>query len=214
MSRAPFVFFHPSNLLTYASVVFAWAAVVQAIGGAPGSLIGGCLLLSAVCDMLDGRFARFSERWWRRDPSQRNFGVQIDSLADAVTFGLAPATIVVLRAITRGPLTSALIAVALAYVLCVLTRLGQFNVALLERWEGASRGFIGLPTTYAGLAWGIWFGFAVPGGSSGYGVLIGLSLLMILPLPIPRPRGWLFVLIVGSALLLATALMATKGVGA
>jgi CDP-diacylglycerol--serine O-phosphatidyltransferase len=204
--RAPFAFFHPSNLLTYLSVTFAWAAVVQGAGRGSDRLVGGCLILAAVCDMLDGRFARFSERWFARDASHRSFGVQIDSLADAVAFGAAPATLALLRVPSDPIFATALIIVALVYLLCVLTRLGQFNVAILERWEGASARFIGLPTTYAGLVWGLWFAFS--GRSSpGYGVFLGLGLLMVSPIPIPRPRESLFWAIVTAGFALGGGLL-------
>lgn len=206
--RAPYAFFHPSNLLTYASVTFAWAAVIQAMGGGVDSVVGGCLIVSSVCDMLDGRFARFSERWFPRDASHRSFGVQIDSLADAVSFGLVPVVLVLMRA-SPSPFSTALTLLSLIYLLCVLTRLGQFNVAVLERWEGASYRFIGLPTTYVGLIWGLWFAFSAPGPSTSREQLIlgALSFLMVAPIPIPRPRGAAFVVLIAASLGLAAAFL-------
>lgn len=86
------------------------------------------------CDIMDGRIAR-----WAKATS--SFGVEFDSLADLVSFGLAPAILMyqmVLHTMNRPGL-----AIALFFVLAGALRLARFNV---KTHEGESSGnFVGLP---------------------------------------------------------------------
>ena len=92
-----------------------------------------CIVVAHVCDGLDGRIAR-----WTHTESQ--FGVEYDSLADLVAFGVAPGILAYRWALepwgTWGWLAASL------FVACGALRLARFNVqtALVEK-----RTFIGLP---------------------------------------------------------------------
>src|SRR5688572_15399467 len=79
-------FFHVSNAVTYVSVLSAGMAALAMLNLASPELAGYFLVLSTVADMLDGKFARLFDR----TADQKSFGVQIDSLADAVAFGAVP----------------------------------------------------------------------------------------------------------------------------
>src|SRR5204863_51229 len=83
MRKSASAYFHPSNAVTYLSLLAGLLAVVTAKEWRSWSAAGGLLALSALADTLDGRFARL----FRRDSDQQRFGVELDSLADAVTFG-------------------------------------------------------------------------------------------------------------------------------
>ncbi|WP_263850158.1 CDP-alcohol phosphatidyltransferase family protein [Ligilactobacillus ruminis] len=48
-----------------------------------------CLLLSGICDTFDGKIAQTKER----TQHEKRFGIQLDSLADTVCFGVLPATV-------------------------------------------------------------------------------------------------------------------------
>jgi CDP-diacylglycerol--serine O-phosphatidyltransferase len=95
------------------------------------------ILLAQVCDMLDGRIAR-----WSRSTS--SFGVQYDSLADLVAFGVAPGFLVYTWALRPWGRWGWL--AALAYVVCAALRLARFNVQVgtVEK-----RHFVGLPSPAA-----------------------------------------------------------------
>ena len=93
-------------------------------------------------DMLDGRAAR----WLGADS---RFGAQLDSLADLVSFGLAPAVVVYTWSLSEmdGPGWIA----ALVFCACSAIRLARFNVES-ARDEGATHSypyFVGLPTPAA-----------------------------------------------------------------
>jgi CDP-diacylglycerol--serine O-phosphatidyltransferase len=91
--------------------------------------------LSLTCDALDGRVAR---RLGVASP----LGGELDSLADAVSFGVAPALIV----LEAGGATVLAAAAALAHLAATLYRLARFNTQN-DPSPGAHRSFLGLPCT-------------------------------------------------------------------
>jgi CDP-diacylglycerol---serine O-phosphatidyltransferase len=113
------------------------------------------LIGAMVCDALDGRVAR-------RTGQASKFGEQLDSLADMVSFGAAPAlmmTTLVHREITQwgyAPLHfehfgQVTVFIAVIYTCCAALRLARFNVeASLD--EAAHQGFKGLPSPGAAAA--------------------------------------------------------------
>jgi CDP-diacylglycerol--serine O-phosphatidyltransferase len=90
-------------------------------------------------DMFDGRVARLTK-------TQSEFGVQLDSLADLVSFGAAPA--VLLYKWMLGDLGFAGVLIGFAYTACGALRLARFNV-LAAREPGSSKHFVGLPIPLA-----------------------------------------------------------------
>ncbi len=134
---------------TAAEVLTRNSELLEAI--APSYLAVGvwALLAAMTCDALDGRVAR-------RTGAASAFGVQLDSLADIVSFGVAPAMLMmtmVRREFMQWSgeplgvhrLAQATALIALIYVCCAALRLARFNVeASLE--EAAHRGFRGLPS--------------------------------------------------------------------
>ncbi|MHC4592170.1 MAG: CDP-alcohol phosphatidyltransferase family protein [Planctomycetota bacterium] len=112
-----------------------------AMNGRPG--LGALMIVAAVLlDSLDGVLARSFG-------ADSDFGAQLDSLADVVSFGVAPAVLV-------GSLLPAAglhvgWAVAVAYALCAAWRLARFNIGQASEANGHS-GFVGLPSTGAGAA--------------------------------------------------------------
>jgi CDP-diacylglycerol--serine O-phosphatidyltransferase len=109
------------------------------------SFVAACylILLAMVFDALDGRLARFARH-------TTDFGGQLDSLADAVSFGAAPAFLALQVFKLEGPVTvlplSRLVwAVGAIYFSCALIRLARFNVSN-EHGEQAHMSFLGLPS--------------------------------------------------------------------
>ena len=79
------------------------------------------IVFAAILDALDGRVARFLK-------SSSSFGEQLDSLADFVNFGVAPALVLYLW--TLNELRSFGWIVALIFAICGCLRLARFNVML------------------------------------------------------------------------------------
>jgi phosphatidylserine synthase len=125
--RAPVHDLHASNLLTYGSIAAALGAIAASRGAGHLSLSGALLALAVIFDTFDGGFARR----FARDDRQRQIGGQIDSLVDAVVFGLTP--IVVLAGLPDSPAAAAAgwwwwWSAAFIYLLSAVTRLGAFTV--------------------------------------------------------------------------------------
>jgi len=141
---------------------------------------GLLIALSAFSDTFDGKFARrFS-----RTEEEKTFGVQLDSLVDAVSFGVVPVICLSSLVSIDSRLTWILwLGASFLYLLCALTRLGFYN---LHHAEGS--GFIGLPTTLAALVWSTLFLFH-PSVALVIPLLAGLGLAMVSAVPIARPRG-------------------------
>ncbi|MBI3862677.1 MAG: CDP-diacylglycerol--serine O-phosphatidyltransferase [Planctomycetia bacterium] len=101
------------------------------------------IFLAMVFDMLDGRAAR-----WAKQTSE--FGAQLDSLCDAVSFGVAPAVILIkFTAESEPPMLVArlLWVIAVLFVVCAILRLARFNVETDE--EDTHEYFSGLPSPAA-----------------------------------------------------------------
>lgn len=102
----------------------------------------GSIVSAMVFDMLDGRAARSLG-------ADTRFGAQLDSLADLVSFGVAPGVLIYLWSLERMG-TAGWIA-ALIFCICSAIRLARFNVQSV-RDEGSSEHnpyFTGLPTPAA-----------------------------------------------------------------
>ncbi|WP_119352725.1 CDP-diacylglycerol--serine O-phosphatidyltransferase [Azohydromonas sediminis] len=124
------------NLFTVAALFGGFYGIVMAINGRfEQSAIG--IFAAMVLDSLDGRVARLTN-------TQSAFGEQMDSLADMVSFGAAPAVIVYVWALS-GLGKLGWIA-AFIYCACAALRLARFNTnigVVDKRW------FQGLPSPAA-----------------------------------------------------------------
>ena len=177
---APFTAFHRANALTYASLIAAVAALAAAAGGhAPAA--GALVALAVVADTFDGLFARRFARTER----EQSFGVQLDSLSDAIAFGIAPSLCVVLLA---PPPAAPWVAIGwwlacATSAACAITRLAFYNVT-----RGSAHGFIGLPVPVAALIWSSVLLLEPDRGASAV-VMLLTAAAMVAPLRLPRPTG-------------------------
>jgi CDP-diacylglycerol--serine O-phosphatidyltransferase len=117
------------------------------------AMAGYMILLAMIADVLDGRLARMSK-------NTSSFGGQLDSLCDIISFGAAPAFLmlkVLEYKLTSDPEQSLSLATflqrfiwltAAAYISCAAIRLARFNVEN-EEDESAHMSFVGLPTPAA-----------------------------------------------------------------
>jgi CDP-diacylglycerol--serine O-phosphatidyltransferase len=135
--------FHLADLLTLANGSCGVAAVFGAINFVESStdarlLCGAAALvpLALLFDVLDGRVAR-----WRHQSSP--LGRELDSLADLISFGVAPAAIAYAAGL-RTPLDQVILTY---FVICGLSRLARYNVTAedLSRHTGKVDYFEGTP---------------------------------------------------------------------
>ncbi len=106
------------NLLTTANLFCGFYAIVAAI---QGQFLKGAIaiMLAAIFDGLDGKIARVTQTVSR-------FGLEYDSLSDAISFGVAPGILVYLWALQPFGRLGWL--AALVFVACGTLRLARFNV--------------------------------------------------------------------------------------
>lgn len=103
-----------------------------------------CLMFSGFCDMFDGKVARTKKN---RKEEEKHFGIQLDSLADLVCFGVLPSIIGFKLGVCKW-----FIPIIVFYPLAALIRLAYFNVLeIMRKGDGPVKEYIGLPVTSAAL---------------------------------------------------------------
>lgn len=129
--------YNPSIILTYISVFSALYGIVCMMSGKAENMLLPiiALVVSGVCDMFDGAVARKC----KRTEVEKEFGIQLDSLADTVAFVVYPA--VMLLYWTNYHIVA--IIISFFYAFTGIMRLGWFNVTTEEN-HGV---FQGIPVT-------------------------------------------------------------------
>ena len=155
------------SLCTLANLFCGYACVVYAMRGefaTAAPLIG----IAVVLDMLDGRIARMTG-------TASEFGVQFDSMADVVSFGMAPATLAFAWGLS--PLGRLGWAAAFLFVAAAALRLARFNV---QTASVDKRYFVGMPSPAAAGVVAATV-FAYPAGFSEPHFAAPLVLLVVVP---------------------------------
>jgi CDP-diacylglycerol--serine O-phosphatidyltransferase len=184
--------FHQRNALTYVGLMLGCGAVSAALSHY-AAIAGALVALAVIADTFDGRFSRlFSTRGI--EPA---VGVQLDSLCDGCTFGMAP--VVCTAALAVQTHAGALVWMAgCIYVTSALTRLAFFNVT-----HDGIQGFVGIPAPVAALIWSTALCFTSSPFTLAI-VLLATAVGMISAVRIPRPVGaWLGVFALWPVLVVA-----------
>lgn len=120
------------NLFTSLNVFCGFFAVILSIEG-NFRLAASVIVIAGLCDGLDGKIARATR-------TSSRFGVEYDSLADLVSFGIAPALMFYLWAMT--PLGRLGWLAGFLFTICGALRLARFNT---QSGTGSNEFFVGLP---------------------------------------------------------------------
>lgn len=122
------------SLFTCANMTCGYLSILASINGS-FTKASWLLILAIVFDILDGRVARMTK-------TTSEFGVQLDSLSDLVSFGFAPS--IMMYQLVLNTMGRIGIAIAVLFTLCSALRLAKFNV---EAQKGiVHKTFMGLPT--------------------------------------------------------------------
>lgn len=163
-SQASKIYLLP-NLFTAGNLFFGFLAIKNCIQARYGMMTGEStsdpnvlyrqavlfILGGMLCDSLDGRVARLGGR-------ESLFGKEFDSIADIVTFGMAPSLMVLFLILNPGQneafYTKAGFFLAFIYLLCAGVRLARFNVIThpaihSKKLAKADGDFLGLPVPAA-----------------------------------------------------------------
>ena len=130
------------NILTLAGVCLGISSIKFSIDG-NYSLAVTLILLAAILDALDGRVARLIK-------GTSDFGKELDSLTDFVSFGIAPVLILYFWELNKyGKLGWA---IALIFSVCCVLRLARFNLTKNDgQNEWKQNFFEGIPSPVGGL---------------------------------------------------------------
>ncbi len=174
------------SAFTLGNLFFGIFAMVSAARG-DFAWAGWCIVFAAILDMLDGRIARFTRTGSR-------FGAELDSLVDAISFGVAPALLMYHLFLADQPWGWIL---SFVYVTAGVVRLARFNV---QQGGEAKKHFHGLPSPTAGMILATlypffthpqvegWFG-GLPQAQTAGLIMMGVALLMVSNIPYPMvPR--------------------------
>ena len=130
------------NILTLGGVCLGISSIKFSIDG-NFSLAVTLILLAAILDALDGRVARLIK-------GTSEFGKELDSLTDFVSFGIAPVLILYFWDLnTYGKLGWA---IALVYSVCCVLRLARFNLTKIDNQQVWKNNFFeGIPSPAGGV---------------------------------------------------------------
>ena len=134
------------SFFTLASLFFGiWSIVLAAQGDFYRA--SWWIVIAGACDMMDGLSARMGNLGSR-------FGAELDSLADLVSFGVAPSLLLYFLQFARlGPFAWLFL---YGFVVCAALRLARFNV---QTGEEPKQRFTGLPTPAAGMTLATYYPF-------------------------------------------------------
>ncbi|PIU19461.1 MAG: CDP-diacylglycerol--serine O-phosphatidyltransferase [Elusimicrobia bacterium CG08_land_8_20_14_0_20_59_10] len=188
------------SIFTIANMAFGFFSILSA---SEGEYVRASwfLIVSYVMDMMDGRVARLVH-------GESSFGVEIDSLSDWISFGIAPAYLIYKFVLKDYGFWG--YPVAFLYVLCGALRLARYNVS--SHFGGSSKDYFqGLPIpAAAGILVSFVLAYSMIEGESGmrgikivmdrmsfvYGVvpfiMIALALLMVSSAPYAAFKGDMF----------------------
>ena len=125
------------SAFTLGNLFFGFYAIVAAFRG-DFVWAAWCIVIAWILDYLDGRVARVTR-------TGSAFGAELDSLTDAISFGVAPAMILILLYFPESDWSWV---IGFAYVAAAVVRLARFNI---EQGGEARSHFHGLPSPAAGM---------------------------------------------------------------
>ena len=179
-------FYNYTVWLTYAGAAAAVCGIFFSGGHPFWGVI--CLLFAGATDMFDGKIASTM----KRNEAEKNFGIQIDSLCDLISFGVLPVAIGYGLGLSGGFFFVS----AVLYIICAIIRLAYFNVDEIMRQKnenGSRKTYYGLPVTAAAMLFPLIYGLKDLLGAALLPVyqvaLFVVAAAFILKFKIRKPRG-------------------------
>jgi CDP-diacylglycerol--serine O-phosphatidyltransferase len=149
-----------------------------------------CFMYSGLCDMFDGLVARKMSL----NEEAQLFGVQLDSIVDIVSFGVAP-VMITFHLGFNSPIDYFLL---IFYTCCATMRLAYFNIHGCSG-EGKIKYYTGLPVTFSAMIFPLAYISIFSGNEPLFYNLIrciffAVAVMFILNIKIPKPGGIFYVL--------------------
>ena len=187
---------HKSVLITYLGVIFGVISMYFAFSKMAFAEVSYLryslifLILAGVCDMFDGKVARMC----KRTEEEKEFGIQIDSLADTVNFVVLPVVIM----LSLGMYSIIDIIIYTIFILCGISRLGFFNINATS--DAPVKYYSGLPVTTTAIIYplfGLLRGIIDENIFQIIYILVTLltAFLFVLKFKVPKFKGWFYIVI-------------------
>ena len=179
-------FWNPSVILTYLGLEISVLGMYLAARQVHVNYVFVCFIIAGICDVFDGAVARKI----KRTEEEKAFGIELDSLADVISFVVFP-IIIFCR---LGYLSVAHLVVYLLFAVAGIARLGYFNVTTADS-EGPVKHYMGLPVTYTALIFPIFYPLAalaenyVPTYYSLPICMLAVAFLEVLKVKVAKPKG-------------------------
>ena len=195
-----------SVIATYVGMLFAVAAMILTMANLYGYAMM-CFMAAGICDLFDGTIARMC----KRTEEEKNFGIQLDSLVDVVSFIARPIVFVV----KFSGISWYAIAASVMYSVFGVARLAYFNVCQEENEDKDSpiKYYVGMPVTYAALIFPAIYLLHVFLADTVIALLMCIvmeimALLFILKLKFIKPgkKGYIFLMLLAIALFVLYAI--------
>lgn len=190
--------FNKSVLLTYTGMLLSLWGILLLITGYDStkdiktSII--ILIIAGLCDLFDG----FIARKCKRNDIQKQFGIQIDSFADIISFGIYPCTILYYITIKSDNPRLEIIMITIVFYICAtVTRLSWFNMITETLTENGKRYFRGVPVTYISLILPIIY--ITCKDNLNFSIILSIVMIifaffMIRDIKVPKPSGIWYVI--------------------
>ena len=184
-----------SVILTYIGLALSVLGLMLVIFGIDIKYTMICLIASGICDLFDRTVARRC----KRTKEEKEFGIELDSLVDVMSFIALP--LVILFSINN---TLFFIPIAIIYSIFAIARLAYFNIKTADS-NKAIKSYIGLPVTYAALIFPLLFLLSYLINNNIFIIIYDIitlvvSTLFIIKIKVPKPR------LTSSIILLLTAI--------
>ncbi len=160
------------------------------------------LMLAGICDMFDGKVASMC----KRTKEEKEFGIQIDSLADTVNFVVLPVVIM----LSLGMTSIIDVVIYALFIICGISRLGYFNVN--AKLDSPVKFYNGLPVTSTAIIYpvlGLLHGHIPEDVFSLVYIIATLltAILFVTRIKIPKFKGIAYIIIPILAIVLAVLLI-------
>ena len=189
-----------SVILTYMGLACAVAGIMLAASGYKISYAFICLMLAGIFDLFDGPVARRV----KRNEEEKKFGIEMDSIVDAVSFIALPIVLFISMGMNALPYVILYIVFAISGV----ARLAYFNAVDADS-EGPVKYYTGLPVTYCALIFPLFYLLSIPFDKNIFMVIYAIviavvSVLQVLKVKIAKPKGIAYVIFGVLAIVLIT----------
>ena len=202
---------HKSVLVTYLGVIFACISMYFAFSKIAFSDVPYLrfslifLMLSGICDMFDGKVARMC----KRTEYEKEFGIQIDSLADTFNYIVLP--VVIMLSLGMNAIWD--FAIFAFFIVCGVSRLAFFNCSASA--DNPVKFYSGLPVTSTAIIFpilGLLHG-NIPEVSFKVVYMVATlvtALLFVLKIKVPKLQGIMYIIIPILAIVLGVLLLVIR----